>query len=91
MRNIIRVAQYAVLITVMLALVGCGVPKSEHQALADKFTQSQKENDALTKRNKDLEAQVARLTSANKELQAKYQELLKEKEGLEAGKTEAPE
>jgi peptidoglycan hydrolase CwlO-like protein len=91
MRNMIRVAQYAVLIVVALTLVGCGVPKSEHQALTDKFSQVQKENNALTKKNKDLEAQVARLSSANKELQAKCQELMKEKGSCEAGKTEAPE
>ena len=90
MKNTIQIARYAILGVVMLALSGCGVPKSEHQALADKYSQVQKENDALKTKNKDLEARVTRLSAANKTLQTKHQKLMDEKKAPEAQKTEAP-
>ena len=92
MIKVMQLVQYAVLFTVVLALVGCGVPKSEHQMLEQKYDKIQKEmsdfneqakkvqleNAFLKKQVKELEDHVNRLKEENEVIKAQYQKKVTE-------------
>jgi len=94
MRNGIRVAKYAVLFSVVFVLAGCGVPKSEHEALVQKYAGAQeeiknssvrvkamqRETAALRERTKGLERQVDELVAENRVLKESSEALEKVKE-----------
>jgi len=94
MLKVVQLAQYAVLFTVVLALVGCGVPKSEHQVLQDKYDKVQKEmsdfneqakkvqleNAFLKRQVKELEDQITKLKDENDLIKAQYQKVAAEKQ-----------
>jgi len=75
-----RTTMLATLVTVvtMAALVGCGVPKAEHDKVVSELNKAKQENAALSDqlaKGKDqvaqLQGQVASLTKENEELKAK--------------------
>ncbi len=87
MIKVFQIAQYALLFTVVLALASCGVPKSEHKLLEEKYTKVQQEiselneqakniqleNAFLKKQVKELEEQIKKLNEANEDLKERYQ------------------
>ena len=94
MRNAIRAAKCAVLLSMVLVLVGCGVPKSEHEVLEKKYAGAQeeikhlsmrvegmqRETVALRGRIKGLEEQVNELAAENRAIKQSYEAPEKEKE-----------
>lgn len=92
MKKAVCVAACLTLSLMMFVLVGCGVPRNDHEALQKKYTKVQQEmtdfnaqakkvqteNTALKTRVTVLEDQAKKLTSENKAVNAKYQRLLKQ-------------
>jgi len=99
MRNkITRIVRYAALITMVLAISGCGVSKLDHVALEKKYDRvqqeitgfneqvkkMQEENISLRAENKALKEQLKGLTATNSTLKADNDKLTKESKKQEA-------
>lgn len=96
MRNTIRIMQYAILIAMVLVLVGCGVSKSQHEVLEEKYAKVQKEitgfneqvkamqveNGSLKKEVEMFKDEIAKVTDGNDVMKKDYQKLLKENQIL---------
>ncbi|MFH1305661.1 MAG: hypothetical protein ABIH74_04605 [Candidatus Omnitrophota bacterium] len=89
MKRTVHVIQWAVVFAAALVLVGCGVPKSEHDALKDKHKKSTETNVVLKERIKGLEKQVDKLTAENKALKENHQKLLDQNKAEQEKKKEA--
>ena len=93
-----RSLRYLVVIAVAVALVGCGVPKSEHEQLEQQYSKvqaeigkfnenvskMQKENLALKDQIKELNAQIAKLEQKNAVVSKAYKELSEAQQKAEA-------
>lgn len=102
MKSVMCAAKYAVLVSMIFALVGCGVPIAEHEALQQKCAEMEKratnlsgqleeaqgENVAIRGRVRGLEGQIRTLTAENRKLKAENERLLAEEEAEPAGATE---
>lgn len=89
--------QYAALCVMALMLAGCGVPKSEHKALEQKYVKIQNDimayndqvktlqvdNAAQEKELERLNGEIGKLTDENEALKRDHKKLTEEKQKLE--------
>ena len=75
MQKIGKVMQFAIVFSIIVMLVGCGIPKNEHETLKKQYARVQQEMTAYNERannvsieNQELEAKVVSLQNTIKKL-----------------------